>query len=163
MTGGVGDLQRADALLSGLAVTGLVLLHFLFRPTLAGSVLAPDLLVGGLLLAALRLGAGNAAILGFVLGVLDGAMALGNPGKYALILLFVAFVAARSRDLLFADARFFVAVYLFAGTWLARAALTLFGTTTPDIVAAMGSALITASVTTVVCFTVDSITSSAVR
>lgn len=163
MTGGVGDLQRADALLSGLAVTALLLLHFLFRPTLAGSALAPDLLVGGLLLAALRLRAGHAAILGFVLGVLDGVMALGNPGTYALILLTVAFAAARSRDLLFADARFFVAVYLFAGTWLARTALMLLDTTSPDVVTVLAGALVTAAVTTVVCFAVDSLTSSALR
>lgn len=163
MTGGVGDIQRADAVLSGVAVAGLLLLHFLFRPTLAGTSIAPDLLVGGLLLAALRLSAGNAAILGFVLGVMDGAMALGNPGTYALVLLVVAFVAARSRDLLFADARFFVAVYLFVGTWIARTILSLLGTASPDVVGVMAGALLTAAVTTVVGYVVDSMTSSALR
>lgn len=163
MTGGVSDLQRADVVLSGIAVGALLLLHFLFRPTLAESSLAPDLLVGGLLLAALRLRAGHAATLGFVLGVLDAAMALGNPGTYGLILLSVAFMAARSRDLLFADARFFVAVYLFVGTWVARVALSLLGTASPDVVAVVGGALLTAVVTTIVCFVVDSLTSSALR
>ena len=163
MTGGVGDLQRVDAVLSGLAVATLLLLHFLFRPTLAGFSAAPDLLVGGLLLAALRLRAGHAASLGFVLGVLDGAMALGNPGTYAFVLLTISFAAATSRDLLFADARFFVAVYLFVGTWLARTTLSLLGTTSPDVLAVVGGALLTAAVTTVVCFVVDSLTSSALR
>lgn len=163
MTGGVSDLQRADAVLSGLAVAALLLLHFLFRPTLAGFSAAPDLLVGGLLLAALRLRAGHAAILGFTLGVLDGAMALGNPGIYALVLLAVSFAAARSRDLLFADARFFVAVYLFLGTWMARTALSLLGTASPDLLGVVGGALVTAAVTTVVCSVVDSLTSSSLR
>jgi cell shape-determining protein MreD len=163
VTGGVSDLQRTDTILSGLAVTALLLLHFLFRPTLAGFNAAPDLLVGGLLLAALRLRAGHAATLGFVLGVLDGAMALGNPGTYALVLLTISFAAARSRDLLFADARFFVAVYLFVGTWLARTALALLGSPSPDVVAVVGGGLLTAAVTTVVCFVVDSLTSSALR
>ena len=35
MTSGVSDLQRADAVFSGLAVGAMLLLHFLFRPTLA--------------------------------------------------------------------------------------------------------------------------------
>ena len=163
MTGGVSDIQRADAILSGVAVSLLLLIHFLFRPTLVGFAPAPDLLVGGVLLAALRLRAGHAAILGFVLGVLDAAMALGNPGTYGLVLLTVAFVAARSRDLLFADARFFVAVYLFAGTWVTRTSLSLLGTPGADAVAVIGGALLTAAVTTIVCFAVDSITSSALR
>lgn len=163
MTRSAGDLQRADALVSTFAVGVLLLVHFLFRPTLIEFGLAPDLLSGGLLLAALRLRAGHAAMLGFSLGVLDAAMALENPGMYALVLLTVAFAAARSRDLLFADARFFVAVYLLAGTWLTRTALTVLGTASPGILEAVGSALVTAVATTIVCATVDSLTSSALR
>lgn len=163
MTGPAGDLQRADAVVSTITVGILLLLHFLFRPTLTGFGLAPDLLSGGLLLAALRLRAGHAAMLGFALGVLDAAMALENPGMYGLVLLTVAFAAARSRDLLFADARFFVGVYLLVGTWITRTALTLLGTASPGIFEAVGSALVTAVATAVVCAAVDSLTSSALR
>lgn len=155
--------QREGAVLATFGVATLLLIHFLFRPSLITFSAAPDLLVGGLLLAALRLRAGHAAALGFGLGVLDAAMALENPGTFGLILLTVAFAAARSRDLLFADARFFVAVYLFLGTWLTRTALAVLGTANPGIAEAIGSALITAVVTTVVCATVESLTSTALR
>lgn len=160
---GVGDLQRADRLMSTLAISSLLLLHFLLRPRLMDFSLAPDLLVGGLLLASLRLRAGHAAALGFTLGVLDAAMALENLGIYGLVLLAVAFAAARSRDLLFADARFFVAIYLFVGTWLTDATLALLGTGDPGIPVAVGSALLTAASTTAVCVVVDSLTASALR
>ena len=160
---GIGDLQRADRLMSTLAISGVLLLHFLLRPQLMDFSLAPDLLVGGLLLAALRLRAGQAAALGFALGVLDAAMALENLGVYGLVLLTVAFVAARSRDLLFADARFFVAIYLFLGTWLTVATLAFLGTGDPGISVAIGSALLTAASTTAVCVAVDSLSTSALR
>lgn len=163
MNGPAGDLQRADALVTTFAVGVLLLVHFLFRPTLTEFGLAPDLLSGGLLLAALRLRAGHAAMLGFVLGVLDAAMALENPGVVGLVLLTIAFAAARSRDLLFADARFFVVVYLLVGTWLARVALALLGSASPGILEVVGSAVVTAVATTIVCATVDSLTSSALR
>jgi cell shape-determining protein MreD len=157
------DPQRQDVMVATLAVVILLLIHFLFRPSLTTFSAAPDLLAGGLLLAALRLRAGHAAVLGFGLGVLDAAMALENPGTYGLILLLIAFAAARSRDLLFADARFFVGVYLLVGTWLTRTALALLGTASPGILEAVGSALVTAVVTTIVCATIDSLTSSALR
>ncbi|MDH3427677.1 MAG: rod shape-determining protein MreD [Gemmatimonadota bacterium] len=158
----VADLQRADTMLSTLTVVALLLVHFLLRPRL-DFIAAPDLLVGGLLLAALRLRAGQAAALGFALGILDAAMALENLGIYGLVLLMVAFAAARSRDLLFADARFFVAIYLFVGTWIAVAALSLLGTGTYDIPIALGSALATAVTTTLVCVAVHSLSASALR
>ncbi|MFQ5530396.1 MAG: hypothetical protein ACE5FP_08615, partial [Gemmatimonadota bacterium] len=75
---GVADLQRVDRMMSTLAVVGLLLVHFFLRPRLMAFSAAPDLLVGGLLLAALRLRADHAAALGFTLGVLDAAMALEN-------------------------------------------------------------------------------------
>lgn len=163
MNNRASDLQREDSVLAMFGVTLLLLIHFLFRPSLISFSAAPDFLVGGLLLAALRMRAGHAAALGFGLGVLDAAMALENPGIYALVLLTIAFAAARSRDLLFADARFFVGVYLLAGTWTTRTALALLGTANPSIPGAVGSALVTAVVTTIVCATVDSVTSSALR
>lgn len=157
------DPGREDAVLPTIGVAILLLIHFLFRPSLTAFIASPDLLIGGLLLAALRLRAGHAAALGFCLGVLDGAMALESSGTYALILLTIAFVAARSRDLLFADARYFVAVYLLLGTWLTRTALALLGTANPGILEAAGAALVTAMATTVVCATLESLASSALR
>lgn len=162
MTNGAGDLQRRDTTVS-MAMVGLLLfLHFLLRPWLVGLPVAPDLLIGGLLLAALRVQAGTAAILGFLLGPLEAAMELGQPGTYALVLTLTGYLAARSRDILFADAAIFVAVYLFFGTWLARAALILAGgagsPVTPIVVAVLD-----AVATAIVCTVADSFASSLVR
>lgn len=162
MTNGAGDLQRRDTTVSMVMVGFLLLLHFLLRPWLTELPVGPDLLIGGLLLAALRVQAGTAAILGFVLGPLEAAMELGQPGAYALVLTLTGYLAARSRDILFADAAFFVAVYLFVGTWLTRAALILLaGAGSP--VAPLALAVLDAVATAVVCTLADAVASSLVR
>jgi rod shape-determining protein MreD len=119
-----GESRRAAV--SSTVVTALLLVHFLFRPFFVAAPVAPNLLLGGLLLATLRLSAGRGALLGFLLGVLEGAMAMEGMGETALVLALIGYLAARSRDLLFADARYFTLGYLFAGTWLAEIGIQLF-------------------------------------
>lgn len=101
-----------------LVIGGLIALHFLFRPMLMQWPMAPDLLAGALLLAALRLRAGHVAALGFLLGLLEGAMAVTGIGALAVIYTLGGYVGARSWDLFFADVRLFLPVYLFLGTWV---------------------------------------------
>lgn len=144
-------------------VAVLLLLHFLLRPWLTGLPIGPDLLLGGLLLAALRVQASTAAILGFVLGPLEAAMVLGDPGMYALVLTLTGYLAARSRDILFADAGFFIAVYLFVGTWAARSALVLLGGGPAGTSGAVALAALDALATAVVCGFADSFASMIVR
>ncbi|MGI9038606.1 MAG: hypothetical protein ACR2GQ_07070 [Gemmatimonadota bacterium] len=163
MTNGAADYQGASAARSVLVVGLVLLAHFVFRPWLESTPLAPDLLVGGLLLAALRIRAGPAAALGFTLGVLEAAMALDNPGTYAVVLTVLGYAAARSRDLLFADARFYVVVYLFALTWLARTALLVVGGMVPGVGAAIAWSVVTAAVTSVVCTVADAAASPVMR
>lgn len=163
MTNGAGDLQRRDTTVSMAMVGLLLLLHFLLRPWLTGLPVGPDLLIGGLLLAALRVQAGTAAVIGFVLGPLEAAMELGQPGTYAFVLTLTGYLAARSRDILFADAAIFVAVYLFVGTWLARAALILLAGGSGSPVAPLAVALLDAAVTAIVCTLADGFASSLVR
>lgn len=105
----------------------LLLLHFSLRPWLAGWAGAPDLLTGGLLVAALRLRAGYAAALGSVLGLLEAAMALRGLGTLMIVYALVGYAAARSRDLLFSDARAFFPLYVFLGVWVAHAGVALLG------------------------------------
>lgn len=105
----------------GLALAGaaaLVLLHFLARPYLLGWWAGPDLAVAALLIAALHLGAGRGATLGFVLGLLEGAMAMAGIGPLAMAYAVVGYGAARSWGLLFADVRLFLPVYFFIGGWM---------------------------------------------
>ncbi len=163
MTNGAGDLQRRDTTVSMAMVAVLLLLHFLLRPWLTGLPVGPDLLIGGLLLAALRVQAGSAAFLGFLLGPLEAAMELGQPGTYALVLTLTGYLAARSRDILFADAAIFVAVYLFVGTWAARAALILLAGGGGNLAAPIALAALDAVATAVVCTFADTFASSLVR
>lgn len=163
MNGGATELQRRDLTVSMAVVALLLLTYFLLRPWLTGLPVGPDLLIGGLLLAALHLRAGTAAVLGFVLGPLEAAMALGDPGMYALVLTITGYLAARSRDVLFADAPIFVLVYLFVGTWLARGALVLFGGGGIGPAQAVGLVAVDALVTAVVCGAADAFASSLVR
>ena len=108
--------RRGGAALVGVVL--LVLLHFLARPYLLGWWGSPDLAVAGLLVAALHLRPGWAAGVGFVLGLLEGAIALGGIGPLAMAYAVVGYGAARSWALLLADIRLFLPVYFFLGGWL---------------------------------------------
>lgn len=163
MNGGATELYRRDMVVSMTVVAVLLLVHFLLRPWLTGLPVGPDLLIGGLLLAALRVQAGTAAILGFLLGPLEAAMVLGDPGMYAFVLTIAGYLAARSRDVLFVDAPVFIVAYLFIGTWLARAALVLLGAGGVEPGAAIGLAALDAMATAVVCGFADAFGSSVVR
>ncbi len=148
--------RRAAAVDVGLVV-GLILIHFTFHRFFVRWVVAPDLLVGGLLLAALRLRAGHAAVLGFILGILEAALVLEGMGAISLVLTAVAYVAARSRDLLFADARHFTFIYLFVGTWIAEVGLMLAMPGGPGWLAGLVMAPLSAVSTAVVCGLAESL------
>lgn len=164
MNGGATELRRRDLAVAMTIVAVLLLLHFLLHPWLTGLPVGPDLLIGGLLLAALRIQAGTAAVLGFVLGPLEAAMALGDPGIYALVLTITGYLAARSRDVLFADAPVFVVVYLFTGTWLARSALVMLAGGASELTGGLLAVVaLEALATAVVCGLADALTTSFVR
>ncbi len=126
----------------------LVVLHFSLRPLFMEWPVAPDLLTAAVLLGSLWLRAGNAALLGFTLGLLEEAIALAG-GWTALLYTLVGFAGARFRDVIFADVRFFVPLYLFLGTWLihvANAVLTVSLDATTGLVIAPANALLTAAI-----------------
>ena len=107
--------SRAPALVgAGL----LFAVHFLFRPTLSSWEMGPDLLAGGLLLAALHVRAGTAAAAGFAAGLLEATVALVDPAALAAVYAIVGYAAVRSWQLLFADARIFLPSYFLLGSWL---------------------------------------------
>jgi cell shape-determining protein MreD len=157
------DTERSTWFWSGLSIALLLFVHFLFRPLFVRLPVAPNLLVGALLLATLRLRAGHAAALGFGLGILDAAMALEGMGWYALALTVIGYVGARSRDLLFADARFYVFGYLFVGTWIAEGALLLLGTSPPGLIQLFVGGAADAFLTALVCAGVEASTASMVE
>ena len=154
------DAERLTRTWSAIGIVGLLILHFLFRPVLVSWPVAPNLLVGALLLATLHLRAGHAALLGFGLGILEAAMALEGMGLYALALTLIGYFGARSRDLLFADARFYVFGYLFVGTWISQIVILLLGTAVPGPVPLVVGSGIDALLTAAVCGGVEALTAS---
>lgn len=103
----------------------LVVAHFALRPLLVGWPGAPDLAAGAVLLGTLRVRAGYAAVLGFVLGLLEGSMAMTGMGGLMVVYTLAAYGGARSRELIFADPRIFVPLYLLAGVWIIQVASAL--------------------------------------
>jgi cell shape-determining protein MreD len=140
-----------------VVVVALLILHLtLFRFFVRWPAM-PNFLIGSLLLAALRLRAGYAAFFGFSLGVLEAAMGLEGLGTISIVLTVVGYLAARSRDLLFADARYYVFTYLFAGTWVAEVSLMLAMPGGPGILGGLVFAPVSALGTAVVCGTAESV------
>ena len=108
-----------------IVVLAILVAHFTLHRFLVSWPGMPSLLIGALLLGALRLQAGTAAVFGFILGLLEAAMGLEGMGILSLVFTLIGYLGARSRDLLFADARHYVFIYLFVGTWVAEVALML--------------------------------------
>lgn len=102
----------------GIFIGVLVVLHLVLRVGLGYERLAPDLLVVAVLLAARQLPAGQAAALGFALGVLEGSLVPDVMGAMALALTVTGFVGARSREVFLEDNYILLAIYLFLGKWL---------------------------------------------
>ncbi len=94
----------------------LVLLHFFLRVGMGLGLLVPDLLVVVVLLAARRMRPGQAAGLGFALGLLDDAVAF-HVGASALALAVIGYFASRSREVLAGDSPILLVLYVAAGKW----------------------------------------------
>lgn len=140
-----------------VVVVALLLLHFTLHRFFILWPAMPNFLVGGLLLTALRVRAGYAAFVGFGLGVLEAAMGLEGLGTLSIVLAVIAYVGARSRDLLFADARHYVFIYLFVGTWVTELALMLAMQGRPNLAAGLVLAPVSALGTALVCGAAESL------
>ena len=93
----------------------LVLLHYTVRPLLGGR--APlDFLVIAVLVAAVRLRPGLAALLGLAVGIVSGALA-PTIGPGALALSVVAYAASWLKAIFFADNVALSALFFFVGKW----------------------------------------------
>jgi len=143
-------MPRGSRSVAGVAIASLIAIHFLLRPLLVQWPLAPDFLLGGLLLAALRLRPGVAACLGFALGILEASLVLQGFGRMTLALTLLGYFGARSRDWLFSDSPHFVFIYLFLGAGVGElAAFGLPGRIANGLVALaalLGRALLTSLV-----------------
>jgi rod shape-determining protein MreD len=94
----------------------LVVLHFSVRPLL-GWRAEIDFLLIALLLAAVRVRPGTAALLGFALGLTVDSLTPGAFGAGALALSIVGFAASWLKAVFFADNLALNGFFFFAGRW----------------------------------------------
>ena len=95
----------------------LVVLHFVLRPFLGDYRSAPDFLLLALLVFAVRARPGDAAIAGFVVGVLADALTPVAFGAGALAHTCVGYLAAWGKAVFFAENVLVSAGFFFLGTW----------------------------------------------
>ncbi len=98
-------------------VVALFLLHFILHVGLGLGREAPDLLIVALLLAARELGAGHAAGVGLVLGLLEDALSVLSFGANAVALTLLGILGGVTRDLFVGDSLFFLVSYFLLGKW----------------------------------------------
>lgn len=109
-------MRPVDLARTLVAFVVLVLLHYTLRPLLGWRV-GPDFLVIALLLVAIRVRPGTAAVLGLVMGIVADSLELHAFGAGALAMCFVGFAASWLKAVFFADDMFLNAFFFFAGKW----------------------------------------------
>jgi rod shape-determining protein MreD len=94
----------------------LLMLHYTLRPLLGWR--APiDFLLIAVLLGAVRVRPGTAAVCGFFVGMASDALSPGGFGSGALAMSLVAYGASRLRAVFFADNLLLHAIFFFFGKW----------------------------------------------
>jgi len=99
-----------------LAFIILVVLHYTLRPVLEWRT-SIDFLLIALLLAAVRMRPGAAAVLGFAMGLVADSLSVGAFGA-TLAMTVVGFAASWLRAVVFAENLVLHAAFFFAGKWL---------------------------------------------
>jgi rod shape-determining protein MreD len=96
----------------------LVLLHFYVRPRFGSVRLSPDLLLFALVTFAMRSGPGAGAVAGFLIGLVNDALAPARFGASTLAHTVVGYAAAWGRAVFFADNILVTAAFVAVGLWL---------------------------------------------
>jgi rod shape-determining protein MreD len=107
----------STAIRTVIACAIFIVLHYSLRPLLAWRS-SVDFLLIALLLGAVRMRPGLAAIYGFALGLLADSLALGGFGASALAMTLVGFSASWLKAVFFADNLALNGFFLFLGKWL---------------------------------------------
>lgn len=110
-------------LAAGVAV--LAFLHFALRPVFNEWFASPNLLVAALLIGARQVRPGYGAVLGFLLGLFEDAMAVSYFGMSMALLALLGYLGSRTRDLFLGEELAFMGAYLLCGTWIYEAVLHL--------------------------------------
>ncbi len=107
------------------AVLVLAFLHFALAPLFQSWFAGPNLLLCAVLISARQLRPGVAAGVGFILGLLEDAMAVSHFGLATLLLVLVAYLGSLTRDTFVGEEPLFIGTYLFVGTWVYETAIFL--------------------------------------
>jgi rod shape-determining protein MreD len=101
-----------------LGILVLLLLQFYVRPRLLDVRFAPDFVMIGLVLLALRGGPGLGAVAGFLVGLANDALTPARFGAAALAHTVVGYLAAQTRAFFFAENLAVNAGFLAGAVWL---------------------------------------------
>ncbi|MCC6927538.1 MAG: rod shape-determining protein MreD [Gemmatimonadaceae bacterium] len=107
-------MQRG--LRTALLFVALVAMHYFVRPLLGWRV-SIDFLVVAVLLVAVRVRPGVAALIGFALGLVADSLAPATFGASALAMTLVGFSASWLKAVFFSDNVFLHAFFFFVGKW----------------------------------------------
>jgi rod shape-determining protein MreD len=102
----------------GLLLLMLLVLQFYLRPRLWTARVSPDFLFIGLMLFAMRSGAGAGAFAGFLVGLIEDTLTPARFGAAALAHTIVGYLAATGRAVFFADNVLVNAGFVAVGLWL---------------------------------------------
>jgi rod shape-determining protein MreD len=114
----VTNARAANRLQITVALGLLLFLQFYVRPRLFEGRYAPDFMMIGLVLLALRSGPGVGAVAGFLVGIASDALSPARFGAAALANTLVGYLAAQTRAFFFADNILVNAGFLFGAVWL---------------------------------------------
>jgi rod shape-determining protein MreD len=96
----------------------LLVLQFYLRPRLWNARVSPDFLLIGLMLFAMRSGAGAGALAGFLVGLIEDTLTPARFGAATLAHTIVGYLAAWGRAVFFADNMLVNAGFVAVGLWL---------------------------------------------
>jgi rod shape-determining protein MreD len=109
--------QRVSRVHLLMVMLVLLVLQFYVRPRLGNARVSPDFLLIGLMLFAMRSGPGAGAVAGFLIGLIEDALAPARFGAAALAHTLVGYFAAWGRSVFFADNALVNAAFVAVGLW----------------------------------------------
>jgi rod shape-determining protein MreD len=102
----------------GILLLLLLVLQFYVRPRLWSARVSPDFLLIGLMLFAMRSGAGAGAFAGFLVGLIEDTLTPARFGAAALAHTVVGYLASTGRAVFFADNMLVNAAFVAVGLWV---------------------------------------------
>jgi rod shape-determining protein MreD len=110
--------RRVNRAQLGILLLLLLVLQFYVRPRLWSARVSPDFLLIGLMLFAMRSGAGAGALAGFLVGLIEDTLTPARFGAAALAHTVVGYLASTGRAVFFADNMLVNAAFVAVGLWV---------------------------------------------